>query len=214
MAAAAPEYAVGERYINARSRQPLTLRYIGPLPGTDATWLGVEYDDPALGKHSGEYKGERYFNTTEPGAGAFIKYHPGSKPLDLGSELVAALQERYGALDGEGGAEGRQGQDTVLLGDSGIVVEAPGMKDVARRIGRLERLREIGFDGEWVRTLGGSEPERRMLKERLKGELPLGDGQLTTGVKTLDLSSNLVARWSDVGEIVSHLVGLKVLLLK
>lgn len=169
------EYAVGKRYIHVRSRQPLTLRYIGSLPGLDATWLGVEYDDPARGKHSGEYKGSSVFKTTQLGAGAFIKYPRGSMPLDAGSELIAALQERYGALEGEGqeSTSGRKGADAVVLGDSGIVVEAPGMDEVARRIGRLERLREVGFENEWVRRLGGTERERCVLKERLKGELEI-----------------------------------------
>ncbi len=208
------DYTVGRRYLNARTRAPLTLRYVGSLPDLEATWLGVEYDDPARGKHGGEYKGAQIFHTTEPGAGAFIKCPPGSKPLVEGAELIAALQERYGQLEGEGEGAGREGADAVLLGDSGIVVEAPGMRDVARRIGRLERLREVGFENEWVSSLGGSERERHVLKERLKGSYRCSGFKLTAGVRTLDLSCNLLSRWSDVGEIVAHLTGLKVLIMK
>lgn len=171
MASVATEYAVGGRYLHARSRQPLTLRYIGPLAGTDSSWLGVEYDDAGRGKHSGEYRGSHIFRVTQAGSGAFIKYPPGSRPIEPGSELVAVLQERYGVLEGQEGTGKRQGADAVVLGDSGIVVEAPGMEGVARRIGRLERLREIGFESEWVSRLGGSERERSLLKDRLKGEL-------------------------------------------
>lgn len=160
------DYVVGRRYLHARTRFPLTLRYIGSLAGLDSTWLGVEYDDPSRGKHGGEYKGAHIFQS-QPGAGAFIKCAPGSRPLTEGGELVAALQERYGLLEGDDG--GREGADAVLLGDSGIVVEAPGMRDVARRIGRLERLREVGFETEWVARLGGNGQERKLLKDRLKG---------------------------------------------
>ncbi|BEI81916.1 hypothetical protein CcaverHIS002_0210760 [Cutaneotrichosporon cavernicola] len=191
------EYTVGRRYLHARTCTPLTLRYVGPLPGLDGMWLGVEYDDPTRGKHSGEYKGEQIFQAA-PNAGAFIKF-ASARPLVEGAELVAALQERYGLLEGEDG--GREGADAVPLGDSGIVVEAPGMRDVARRIGRLERLREVGLESEWVTCLGGSEREHKLLRDRLKG------------VRTIDLSTNLISSWRDVGEIVTHLTGLKVLIL-
>lgn len=38
-----------------------TVRYIGPVDGTAGTWLGVEWDDAARGKHDGSHKGVRYF---------------------------------------------------------------------------------------------------------------------------------------------------------
>ena len=38
-----------------------TVRYIGDVEGTKGDWLGVEWDDPFRGKHSGEHKGKRYF---------------------------------------------------------------------------------------------------------------------------------------------------------
>lgn len=38
-----------------------TVRYVGKVQGTTGEWLGVEWDDPARGKHSGEHGGVRYF---------------------------------------------------------------------------------------------------------------------------------------------------------
>jgi len=38
-----------------------TVRYIGPVQGTQNKWLGVEWDNPARGKHDGEHNGVRYF---------------------------------------------------------------------------------------------------------------------------------------------------------
>ena len=40
-----------------------TIRYIGPVDGTRGTWLGVEWDNPARGKHDGSHAGVRYFST-------------------------------------------------------------------------------------------------------------------------------------------------------
>jgi tubulin-specific chaperone E len=38
-----------------------TVRYVGEVQGTQGEWLGVEWDDPSRGKHSGEHGGIRYF---------------------------------------------------------------------------------------------------------------------------------------------------------
>lgn len=36
-------------------------RYVGPIPGTESVWVGVEWDDPCRGKHDGVHDGVRYF---------------------------------------------------------------------------------------------------------------------------------------------------------
>lgn len=38
-----------------------TVRYTGPVEGTSGTWLGIEWDDHARGKHDGVKDGKRYF---------------------------------------------------------------------------------------------------------------------------------------------------------
>lgn len=43
-----------------------TVRYIGEVEGTKGDWLGVEWDDPTRGKHSGEHKGVKYFTCNNP----------------------------------------------------------------------------------------------------------------------------------------------------
>jgi dynactin complex subunit len=41
-----------------------TVRYIGKVEGTKDDWLGVEWDDPTRGRHSGEHQGIEYFQCT------------------------------------------------------------------------------------------------------------------------------------------------------
>jgi dynactin complex subunit len=41
--------------------QLCTVRYLGEVKGTKGEWLGVEWDDPTRGKHSGENGGVKYF---------------------------------------------------------------------------------------------------------------------------------------------------------
>lgn len=41
-----------------------TVRYVGKVEGTTGEWLGVEWDDPTRGKHSGQHQGVKYFTCT------------------------------------------------------------------------------------------------------------------------------------------------------
>ena len=47
--------------------QLCTVRFRGTVQGTKGEWLGVEWDDPARGKHSGEHQGVRYFECNKSG---------------------------------------------------------------------------------------------------------------------------------------------------
>ena len=38
-----------------------TIKYGGPVNGTQGIWYGVEWDDPQRGKHDGVKDGHRYF---------------------------------------------------------------------------------------------------------------------------------------------------------
>ena len=38
-----------------------TVRFVGAVDGTKGLWLGVEWDDPQRGKHSGSKDGKQYF---------------------------------------------------------------------------------------------------------------------------------------------------------
>jgi len=39
-----------------------TVRFIGEVEGTRGIWLGIEWDDPRRGKHSGSKDGKEYFS--------------------------------------------------------------------------------------------------------------------------------------------------------
>lgn len=172
-------YAVGKRYTHAKNKSTLTLRYIGTLPPGSADsqlWLGIEYDDAAHGKHSGTFKEVPVFETRQSGAGAFVKYAPGSRPLLPGETVISAIEDRYGSLieeAEEGRKDTKEQEEAVVLGSSNaaIVVEAPNMDSVRRRIKNLERLREVGLEGQSICALGGDDERRSVLKERLKSEL-------------------------------------------
>ncbi len=177
-----PLYVIGAQYLHAKTRAPITLKYIGPLPpaSTESNpmeapqqiWYGVEYDDPAKGKgHSGSYDGFQVFQTRQDGAGSFIKAGRG-QIFELGKTFVEAVINRYGPLHPAAESSSSiQSAESIILGSSGsaIVVDAPKFDDVKRRVGRLEKLREMGLEGEWIRCIGGNDETRELLRERLKG---------------------------------------------
>lgn len=165
----------GGRYLHGKNGQPVTLGYIGSLPPESPTtsqlWLGIEYDDSTFGKHSGEFQGAPVFQTRIAGAGAFIRYSQGA--LKRGRTFTEAFQDRYGPLDPSHApptADRAQADMAVTLGVSGIVVEAPGMSEVTKRIGKLEKLREISVENEWVDAVGGDESLHAIMRQRLRGE--------------------------------------------
>ncbi len=132
------------------------------------TWLGVEYDDPAKGRgHSGSYEGVQVFECQQKGAGAFIKSsrsseQPQSVLLPGKTFIESSVEDGKIRNDLKESGDSRDTQveqngvnnvvNKVVLGSSGnaIIVEAPGLQAVQQRIGRLERLRDVGLDSEWI----------------------------------------------------------------
>ena len=55
------EFSIGQRVEYDGNRG--TVLYVGEVPPTKGTWLGVEWDDPLRGKHSGCHEGTQYFST-------------------------------------------------------------------------------------------------------------------------------------------------------
>ncbi|OCF57082.1 hypothetical protein L486_05941 [Kwoniella mangroviensis CBS 10435] len=217
-------YTVGNRYLNSKTNHPLTLRYIGSLPPStsssedDQIWLGVEYDDPSNGKHNGSYKDNQVFQTVQDGSGSFIKYIPNSRggPLKEGNSLISSIQDRYGSIlpnftsassmyqeEGQDDSINTEKEEKVILGSSSnaITVTLPNISSVKERVGRLEKIRNMGFEDEHISFLGGDSQTKIVLRERMKS------------LKWLNLSNNLLSTWDQIWEIVDIFEGLEVLTL-
>lgn len=166
-----PPLILGTRFLVGPDRA--TLRYFGAVRGTTGVWLGVEYDDPARGKHSGEKDGEQYFTCkwvsvalicpvirqgrTEPdmdvctsnrcsqeGAGAFIR--PTSPRIILPRSFLKTVLERYAPVS----EEPLPDSDSLVLGRTNIQVNAPRLTKVRDRLGRTQELRELGVEAQCV----------------------------------------------------------------
>ncbi|XP_060840515.1 tubulin-specific chaperone E [Rhopalosiphum padi] len=70
-------------------------RYVGPIPGTEDLWVGIEWDDPNRGKHDGIHNGIRYFKTMmpNPNGASFVRLE---KVIPNSISFITAFQSKYG----------------------------------------------------------------------------------------------------------------------
>ncbi|RPB28447.1 RNI-like protein [Terfezia boudieri ATCC MYA-4762] len=131
----------GRFYVNQRvsySTSLCTIRYIGPVDGTAGEWLGVEWDEPLRGKHSGEHAGKKYFDCAVANAGSFIR--PSRAP-DPPLTFVQALRKKY--IDD--GVVDVSAQRPIEWG--GKVVQEIGFDKIRQKLRKLKELRIVLVDG-------------------------------------------------------------------
>ncbi len=115
-----------------------TIRYIGPVAPSTGLWLGIEWDDPTRGKHSGtSADGTRYFDVRIPGSGSFVR--PTSTKLSSGCCFVEALRNRYDPSATEEVKKTEEGRHYSRKNIAEIEIETPNLERVARKAARLDR---------------------------------------------------------------------------
>jgi len=190
-----PPYQVSTRFLHQATSQPCTLRYIGPVTTQtertdierDRVWLGVEWDDPTRGKHSGTHLGTSYFKSRAEGAASFLRWKPSEaiKAIDAerptgeremlwrGRTLLQAVKDRYLDMDLSEmePSAGTTDDPSLVLGSSNsrIQVTVPNLNKVTSKFADLGRLTHLGLDGMWVYGLGDRERDNEMI-DRLKCE--------------------------------------------
>ncbi|KAJ4380494.1 hypothetical protein N0V86_003849 [Didymella sp. IMI 355093] len=199
--------------------QLCTVRFRGAVEGTKGEWLGVEWDDPTRGKHSGQHQGHRYFEclSTHATAGSFIR--PTRKP-DAPRSFVEALKAKYADDDFEDPSVQvvfvtKEGDNAQIRKDpatrlnqpirfNGKVAEEVGFDKIRKRLAQLEELKYVILDG-----LRMWRPEVRQIA-RSNGELEWPQGHVDIKdacPKTyeLDLSRNLFEDWREIAAICEQL---------
>ncbi|CAA7271583.1 unnamed protein product [Cyclocybe aegerita] len=160
-----------------------TVRFVGPVDGTAGIWLGVEWDDPARGKHSGSKDGKQYFTCRSPSAGSFIRP---TAHLIYGVSFLEALKAKYIET-----LHGSDTQEKVVLGSSqgAIQVEAVSLDKIREKFARLDYLKEVSLDHADV----------------VRGDAPGSIMQTCPNIRGLDLSQNLLPDWETVASITREL---------
>ncbi|GAA5857287.1 hypothetical protein JCM9279_007595 [Rhodotorula babjevae] len=192
-----------------------TVLYEGPVPPTKGRWLGIEWDEPTRGRHSGVYDktGVRYFSPRVDGAGSFLR--PDAKGLDRrGKTFEDALRAKYldddktdsdSVLDPSPRSKSRQDDSTTrrYATASNFDVEVVLSSKVTERFHQLGRLREVGLEWEGVsRAASGADDEGGRGREA-EALQDLG-GQLSR-LEVLNLSFSLLPSLHETAQIVNVL---------
>ncbi|XP_070577228.1 tubulin-specific chaperone E-like [Ptychodera flava] len=168
-----------------------TVRFIGKVPPTSGEWLGVEWDNPERGKHDGMHEGQRYFQTSHPTSGSFVR----EKKAEFGISYLEALIDRYGLPEDENMGIEKSEWFVKTYGQRQKAVEMVGAEKVARKQSDFKKLSEVAL--------------REMRISSADNEDEIQD--TTPNVTELDLSKNLLSSWEEVAKITRSMKSLKVL---
>uniref|UniRef100_A0A182SE86 Tubulin-specific chaperone E n=1 Tax=Anopheles maculatus TaxID=74869 RepID=A0A182SE86_9DIPT len=157
-----------------------TVRYVGEVPNTEGEWIGIEWDDPERGKHSGTVNGVQYFQTRSPTAGSMIR----SEKLTKFQTLEQAITEKYTMT-----------ADTLRLDSEMIravqkqlhapLFEVVGMEKVGGKQSNLQRLVDVSVRNCPVNAAG--------------------DLSNFVNLQMLDVSGTLLWNWTVVGNIAEQI---------
>ncbi|KAL4942686.1 hypothetical protein BDV06DRAFT_191637 [Aspergillus oleicola] len=182
-----------------------TIRYVGKVEGTSGEWLGVEWDDPTRGKHSGQHQGVRYFTCSRNHltAGSFVRP---SRPVDKPRSFLEALRGKY--APGGAGADAGAGVEQPIKFKNKVAEEV-GFDKIRKQLADLEELKIVLLDG--LRVVGvlaqtGTEPIREHIEDA-RAEIE----RTCPKIVELDLSWNLFTTWRDVADICGPLKRLRLL---
>ncbi|XP_045443015.1 tubulin-specific chaperone E [Pipistrellus kuhlii] len=163
-----------------------TVRFHGTVPPVAGLWLGVEWDNPARGKHDGSHEGTVYFKCSHPTGGSFIRPHK----ANFGVDFLTALRARY---EDEPEEEEDAKKQIVTIGN--IPVETIGFGSVIRKQSQLSKLRDISLRGCAVSCAGD------------KGDI----ASTCPNISVVNLSQNLLSAWEEVAAIAEQLRHLEAL---
>ncbi|EPS40462.1 hypothetical protein H072_5691 [Dactylellina haptotyla CBS 200.50] len=121
--------------------QLCTVRYVGDVKGTKGEWLGVEWDDPTRGKHSGEHNGTEYFKCRRAGAGSFVRPN---RPHDPPKSFLEGIRGKYIA-----DVEASGIPEPIIFGTKRA--EEVGFDKISKKFSELDTLRAIILDFEKIK---------------------------------------------------------------
>ncbi|XP_066906303.1 tubulin-specific chaperone E [Halyomorpha halys] len=180
------EVAVGDRVQVGEDRG--TVLYVGPVPPTKGTWLGIDWDDPLRGKHNGVYDGTRYFQARYETSGSLVRL----EKVQSEQSIISAIQERYGGTG--------QIMDSKELEEIQRAINAPlfmmvGFDKVSEMQSSFDTLSVVGLREHRISNAGDP------------GQLE----KMCSNIVELDLSKNLFKSWLNVYDITLQLPKLKFL---
>ncbi|KAI8433589.1 hypothetical protein MSG28_015610 [Choristoneura fumiferana] len=159
-----------------------TVKYIGEVQGYKGIWYGVEWDDPARGKHDGSVDDIQYFKTSKPGAGSFIR----PNKIAPYTTCAEAIKKYYGDREDETVAAHRRTVINEWKREMGApFIEMVGFEKIHQKQ-KFDRLLEVCVRDQCVSKAGDV-------------------AALCPHVRSLDVSRNLFANWREVIQLSAQL---------
>ncbi|GLG94418.1 Tubulin-specific chaperone E [Gryllus bimaculatus] len=165
-----------------------TLMFVGEVPPTKGTWLGIDWDDPSRGKHNGTHEGKFYFHTRHMTSGSFVRFGK----VNFGHDCATAIHNRYGEVKGETAGVDKSNLEILKKNMKAPLFEVVGFDKVNRKQSQFDKLTVVCLKEELVNGSGAP------------GELK----NLCPRIAELDLSRNLLNSWEVVAEIAQQLTDL------
>ncbi|KAM3968531.1 tubulin-binding cofactor E [Aphomia sociella] len=163
-----------------------TVKFIGEVQGYKGVWYGVEWDDPARGKHDGSVDDIQYFKTSKPGAGSFIRPNKIS-PFKTCAE---AIRKYYGDREDETVAAHRRTVINEWKREMGApFIEMVGFEKIHQKQ-KFDRLLEVCVHDQSVVKAGDV-------------------ASLCPNVRSIDVSRNLFSNWREVIQLSAQLPDLQ-----
>ncbi|KAF2486934.1 hypothetical protein BDY17DRAFT_245977 [Neohortaea acidophila] len=170
-----PEYYVGQRL--SLKGQACTVQYLGTVGDKAGSWLGVEWDDPARGKHDGTFAGVRYFHcrSKSPTAASFVKP---AQSWDAPRSFLTALKDKY--------MPDYHADQAQIVYISGKQAEEVGFEKFSQRQSRLHGVHVLVLDRMRIKHAFQSDEEKSAIQH------------LCADITELDLSGNLFEAFQEV----------------
>ncbi|XP_053684532.1 tubulin-specific chaperone E [Sabethes cyaneus] len=157
-----------------------TIRYIGEVANTEGEWIGVEWDDPQRGKHSGTVNGVEYFLTRNENAGSMIR----SEKIPSFMTLLEAINDKY-----------------IMTKDT-LGLDAEMLKEVQKQM-HASLFEVVGME-----KIGGKQSDLSHLVDVSVAYSPVssaGNLSALTSLCALDVSATLLWNWKIVGDMVAQI---------
>ncbi|KAL5116763.1 hypothetical protein ACEQ8H_005375 [Pleosporales sp. CAS-2024a] len=189
-----------------------TVRYCGPIQGTQGEWLGVEWDDPTRGKHAGQHQGVKYFDCSRlpdpPQSFAqALKSKYASDPLSSSSPCEEDPSVQIVFHHHHHHHQPPSSKPAPIIKFSGKPAQEIGFDKIRAQLAQLSSLRIVILDGLRICV-----PEVRGTGW-IDGKAVAGIVQECPRVVELDLSRNLFEEWREVAGIchgLNEVKGLRV----
>ena len=105
------DYRLGD-YVRLKDQAQGYIRYVGQTAFSKSILYGIELDDKYEGKHSGMYKGVKYFDTITPNKGIFVTHNKISGPISAvgGGLMTPNGSNSFLSAKGRGGRRNKHGR--------------------------------------------------------------------------------------------------------